>query len=109
MKAYGRITPVFDESNLVSHVGLVPVLTLAGRAGLSGLVGEHVTLPAANMGVKARTVVAGMLAGADSIGDLDVLRAGGDLEGDRPVARAVHDRHVPAPVRAWGACCSWRR
>ena len=76
MKAYGRIMPVFDEPNLVSHAGLAPVLALADRAGLSELVGEHVTLPAANLDVKTHTVIAGMLAGADSIDDLDVLRAG---------------------------------
>lgn len=35
------------------------------------------TLPVANAPVKARTVIGGMLAGADSIDDLDVLRSGG--------------------------------
>jgi hypothetical protein len=33
---------VFDEGNLVSHAGLVPVLELAERAGLSQLLDEHV-------------------------------------------------------------------
>lgn len=76
MKASHTLTPVFDEPNLVSHAGLAPVLALAERAGLSSLVAEHVTVGSPNIPVKARTVVAGMLAGADSIDDLDVLRAG---------------------------------
>src|ERR1700745_4039291 len=32
---------VFDEPNLVSAAGLVPVLELAERTGLSELIGEH--------------------------------------------------------------------
>jgi hypothetical protein len=32
VKAYGRITPVFDEPNLVSHAGLAPVLAIADLA-----------------------------------------------------------------------------
>jgi hypothetical protein len=34
----------FDDPNLVSHVGLVPVMALAECAGLGGLVAEHVRL-----------------------------------------------------------------
>ena len=33
---------VFDEENLVSHAGLVPLLELAEQAGLSRLLAEHV-------------------------------------------------------------------
>jgi hypothetical protein len=33
---------MFDEENLVSHAGLVPVLELAEQAGLSQLLDEHV-------------------------------------------------------------------
>ena len=36
---------VFDEQNLVSSAGLVPVLELAEQTGLSRLIGEHVDLP----------------------------------------------------------------
>jgi len=77
VKASHGVVPVFDDPNLVSAAGLVPVLELAESAGLSEAIGQAVTLPVANVGVKVRTVVAGMLAGADSIDDLDVLRAGG--------------------------------
>lgn len=77
MKACHSIVPVFDDPNLVSAAGLVPVLELARRAGLDGLLGEHLGVPSANAADKSRSVVAGMLAGADSIDDLDLLRAGG--------------------------------
>ena len=69
----------FDDPNLVSHAGLVPVMALAGRAGLPDLVAEHVR-PGGECGVNAHlkvpALVAGMAAGADSIDDMDVLRHG---------------------------------
>ena len=77
MKASHGVTPVFDDPNLVSAAGLVPVLALGERAGLSGLLDASLSVASPNATAKARSVVAGMLAGADSIDDLDVLRAGG--------------------------------
>jgi len=71
---------VFDDPNLISHGGLPAVMELAEQAGLHGLVAEHVTVPGtagANAAVKVSAVVAGMVTGADSISDLDVLRHGG--------------------------------
>ena len=69
----------FDDPNLVSHAGLVPVMALAQRAGLTDLVAEHV-MPGGECGVNAHLkvpcLVAGMAAGADSIDDMDVLRHG---------------------------------
>ncbi|WP_447925372.1 IS1380 family transposase [Georgenia muralis] len=76
MKPSHTIRPVFDESNLVSVAGLVPALRLAESAGLYGLL-EGLTVPSPNAGVKTASVVGGMLAGADSIDDLDLLRHGG--------------------------------
>jgi hypothetical protein len=69
----------FDEPNLVGSAGLVPALALAERAGLSRLTDEWLSVPgsAGTAGAKVTTLVAGMLAGADSIDDLDVLRHGG--------------------------------
>jgi hypothetical protein len=76
-----RVTgAAFDESNLVSCAGLVPVMRLAEQVGLAGLVAGRVRpdmSTGANPGRKAAAVVAGMVAGADSIDDLDVLRHGG--------------------------------
>ena len=69
----------FDDPNLVSHAGLVPVMALAQRAGLGGLVAEHVQ-PGGECGVNAHLkvpcLVAGMAAGADSIADMGLLRHG---------------------------------
>ena len=69
----------FDDPNLVSHAGLVPVMALAQRAGLADLVAEHVR-PGGECGVNAHLkvpcLVAGMAAGADSIDDMDLLRHG---------------------------------
>jgi hypothetical protein len=69
----------FDDPNLVSRAGLVPVMALAQRCGLAGLAGGHVTnaSPAGvNADLKVGCLVAGMAAGADSIDDMDVLRHG---------------------------------
>ncbi|WP_192751973.1 IS1380 family transposase [Actinopolymorpha pittospori] len=81
---WSRTTPVFDEQNLVSCAGLVPVMALAERAGLSELVGERVAITettvasaAANPAGKLTSIIAGMAAGADCIDDLDVIRSGG--------------------------------
>lgn len=69
----------FDDPNLVSSAGLVPVMTLAAKTGLRVLVDEWVKLPGyfgANAGLKVAALVAGMLTGADSIDDMSVLRHG---------------------------------
>src|SRR3954471_22816030 len=70
------IDAVFDEPNLVSCAGLAPVLALAERAGLSELVAEHVSVPSPNAPRKVTSLLAGMVAGADSIDDMDLLRHG---------------------------------
>ncbi|WP_297777174.1 IS1380 family transposase [Mycobacterium sp.] len=76
MQASHRVSADFDDPNLVSVAGLVPVLRLGEQAGLHDLLGEHVRVPSPNPVAKSTCVVAGMLAGADSIDDLDVLRHG---------------------------------
>src|SRR3954452_16951638 len=75
---------VFDDVNLVSHAGLVPLMELADRAGLRQLLGEHVRFTservksgAANPTPKLLSIIGAMLTGADSIDDLDVSLAGG--------------------------------
>ncbi|WP_369916031.1 hypothetical protein [Plantactinospora sp. KBS50] len=70
----------FDDPNLVSCAGLVPVMRLAEQAGLHDAVAARVRVPTdrgANPAGKVATIVAGMCAGADSIDDLDVARHGG--------------------------------
>ena len=69
----------FDDPNLIAHAGLAPALQLAQAVGLHDLLGKHLTLSgpgAANASAKASALVAGMLIGADSIDDMDVLRHG---------------------------------
>jgi len=71
---------VFDDPNLVSSAGLVPVLALADSVGLRTLADEHLSVPSdkgANAGLKVASLVAGMVAGADSIDDMGLLRHGG--------------------------------
>ena len=75
---------MFDDENLVSCTGLVPVMALAEQTGLSELVGDRVAIKttrvasaAVNPAGKLTSIIAGMAAGADSIDDLEVIRAGG--------------------------------
>jgi len=80
MRLLHNVSAVFDDPNLVSCAGLAPSMALAERCGLAGLVAAKLTLPAAggvNAHVKVPALVAGMVAGADSIDDLDLLRHGG--------------------------------
>ena len=89
---------VFDERNLVSAAGLVPVLELAEQTGLSELIGEHVELPstrvksgAVNPAGKLTSIIAAMACGADSIDDAGVLRAGG-------TARVFDEVYAPSTL-----------
>ncbi|HEX5877155.1 MAG TPA: IS1380 family transposase [Actinomycetota bacterium] len=82
--SWSRVAPRFDDENLVSHAGLVPVLRLAERAGLSELLAgkvkfrhSRVRSATANPAGKLTSIIAGMAAGADCIDDLNLLRAGG--------------------------------
>ena len=70
----------FDDPNLVSDAGLVPTMRLAQAAGLQDLGDAHLSVPTdkgANAGAKVTSLVAGMVAGADSIDDMALLRHGG--------------------------------
>ena len=71
---------VFDDPNLLSSAGLVPMLALARSAGLAQLADQHLSVPTdkgANPGLKVASLVAGMIAGADSVEDMALLRHGG--------------------------------
>ena len=74
------IAAKFDDPNLVSSAGLVPAMALAESVGLRDLADERLSVPTdkgANAGLKVSSLVAGMVAGADSIDDMTVLRHGG--------------------------------
>jgi hypothetical protein len=74
------LSATFDDPNLVSVAGLAPVLALAQDCRLGELVADKLTLKATggvNARLKVPALVAGMVAGADSIDDMDLLRHGG--------------------------------
>src|SRR5450631_669658 len=78
--SFPAISAVFDDPNLVSCAGLAPTMALAQRAGLADLVSSTLTLKAVggvNAHLKVPALVAGMVAGADSFDDMDLLRHGG--------------------------------
>lgn len=81
---WNKATPIFDDENLVSCAGVVPVMGLGEQTGLSELIGQKVRFKTArvksagsNPAGKVCSIIAGMVAGADSIDDLDEIRSGG--------------------------------
>jgi hypothetical protein len=88
------VSAVFDEPTLVSAAGLVPVLSVAERAQLRRLADERLSVPSdrgANAGLKVTSLVAGMVAGADSIEDMRLLRHGG-------MGRLFHGCYAPSTL-----------
>ena len=83
LHAAAAVDVAFDDPNLVADAGLVPVVALAEQVGLPELVTEHVKIvdagnaAGANPAAKVMSVLAGMVAGADSIEDIDRLRRAG--------------------------------
>src|SRR5699024_9670293 len=74
------VSYTFDDPHLVSAAGLVPVMRLGQDAGLVALADDRISLDTdkgAYPGAKTASLVAGMVAGADSIDDMDLLRHGG--------------------------------
>src|SRR4051794_5316957 len=74
------LSATLDDPNLVSVGGLAPVLALAQGCRLGDLVANKLTLRAkggVNAQLKVPALVAGMVTGADSIDDMDLLRHGG--------------------------------
>jgi len=68
----------FDDPNLIGAAGLVPAAELMARIGFGPLAGDHVRIDGVvNVDKKIGSLVLGMIAGADSIDDMDVLRHGG--------------------------------
>src|SRR5450756_1780005 len=80
MRSCHTVSAGFDDPNLVSCAGLIPVMALAERVGLHDLTCAHVRVPGStgsNADVKVAALVAGMVAGADTIDAMDLLRHGG--------------------------------
>jgi hypothetical protein len=74
-----RVLAKFDDRSVVSHAGLLPLVRLTENVGFADLATHRIRIPGptgANPDAKLLTLIAGMAAGADSIDDVDVLRAG---------------------------------
>jgi hypothetical protein len=82
----------FDDERLIANAGLLLLATLSRRLGIESLVEKTVRLGqragAARPGRKVLTLIHAIAAGADSIDDTEVLRAGGTeaLLGHRAMA-----------------------
>lgn len=103
LHASSRVDVSFDESNLVSAAGLVPVLRLAADVGLARLVSSRLRVGGscgANPAGKIATIVAGMVAGADCIDDLDVVRHGG-------LRRLFGGVYAPSTLGSFLRALSW--
>ena len=88
------VSASFDDPNLVWAAGLVPVMQLAQDAGLGQLAQQWLSVPTdkgANAGAKVSSLVAGMVAGADSIDDMAVLRHGA-------MAKLFHRIYAPSTL-----------
>jgi len=76
----GSVGVEFDDERLIANAGLVLIATLSIRLGLEQMVDKMVRLGeragAARPGRKVLTLIHAIAAGADSIDDTDVLRAG---------------------------------
>jgi hypothetical protein len=71
----------FDDSNLVAHAGLALSSQLAARLEVRKLIRQRLHLGsgvpgAAHADLKAMTLISALLAGADCIDDVDLLRSG---------------------------------
>lgn len=78
-------------------------MRLAERCGLADLVTEHVRVAsplAANTPLKIGSIVAGMIAGADSIDDLDLLRHGG-------MGKLFGGVRAPSTLGSFLRCLAW--
>lgn len=83
----------FDDPNLVAFAGLELTTSLSRKLNLAELIRQRVELTpgpgAANAGQKGMTLVSALLAGAEYIDDVDLLRAGNTA--------SVVGHHVAAP------------
>ena len=91
---------IFDDPNLVSCAGLVPMVALAQQCDLAAVADEHLRLPTdkgANAGAKVTSLVAGMVAGADSIDDMRWLLAHVSARSASSAATRASGRQAPCP------------
>ena len=100
-----RLSVTFDDPNLVANAGLSLTATLAQRLGVREVVDARVDLSGrvggANPGVKAMTVVSALLAGAEWIDDVDVLRASASA------TVLGHEVRAPSTIGTWLRSFTW--
>jgi hypothetical protein len=78
--AAGAVDVMFDDPNLIADAGLVLVVAMVEQIGLPELVAEHVVISGAansagaNPAAKVMSLLAGTVAGADSVADVDQLQ-----------------------------------
>src|SRR5665811_44891 len=100
-----RMSVTFDDPNLIANAGLLLPGTLAAHLDVQGVIDARVDLSGrtggANTGIKAMTVVSALLAGAEWIDDVDVLRAG--------ASEAVlgHEVRAPSTIGTWLRAFTW--
>ncbi|GLX02765.1 IS1380 family transposase [Microtetraspora sp. NBRC 16547] len=101
--AAARTHASFDDEHVIAYAGLEPVMRLAERCDLGGLVDEHVAIAdqlGVNAAAKISSIVAGMAAGADSIADLDALRHGG-------MDKLLAGIRAPSTLGSFLRCLKW--
>src|SRR5512142_2517101 len=98
-----RVSVSFDEPNLVSHAGLVPVAELAQRLQVGERIDATVTVAGsvgANSGAKALTLIGSVLAGGDCIDDVNLLRSGA-------LPELFDGVRAPSTVGSWLRALRW--
>src|SRR5512135_1127489 len=98
-----RVSVSFDEPNLVSHAGLVPVAELAQRLQVGERIDATVTVAGsvgANSGPKALTLIGSVLAGGDCIDDVNLLRSGA-------LPELFDGVRAPSTVGSWLRALRW--
>src|SRR5680860_1181316 len=95
----------FDNPNLIANAGLILPGTLAQHLEVQRIIDARVDLSGrlggANTGIKAMTVLSALLAGAEWIDDVDVLRAGASG------AVCGHELRAPSTIGTWLWTFTW--
>ena len=98
-----RVEVTFDEPKMVGQAGLLLVGTLVARLGLEAVIDRLVHLGArvggANPGRKVLTLVHALVAGANHIDHVDILRAGDTAAVLPHQVMALHRGQLPAGVQ----------
>ena len=97
VRASHKVSAVFDDPNLIGSAGLVPILRLAERGGLHGLLQAQLSVPSPNTALKSSGVIAGMIAGAGVAIRRQVFISRERATGRRLCHWAQVCRHLRAP------------